>query len=257
MPISIIPKFLQKAFAQDGGRQDVPISGDTSLGRATYETGFAAINRIPIEAGGIPPFGTDMNGVLYDVSAAIQYLQSGHEFPFDAVFAASIGGYGVGAVVSDSSDKSLLWVNGTNANSAFPSGWSSFRRSDPTESVRGFPLVATQAETNAGTNNAKIVTPSKLRAGFSINISTSGSHITFPTWMGGLVIQFGNATTETTTPFPIAFPSALRAIVGAHNGSSYGGISFLGSATGSTTFQGIKSATSGNPIGFFWIAIGN
>lgn len=167
MPISI-PKFFQRAFAQNGGKQDVPITGDTSGGRASYDVGFPPVTRIPIVAGGIPPFGTDFNGVLYDLSQAIQYVQSGVSFPFNQDFATAIGGYEVGAIVSDASDKTLLWVNGTANNTAFPSGWTSFKRSDPTETVRGLPLVATQAEVNAGTNDAKAVTPSKIASVFSL-----------------------------------------------------------------------------------------
>jgi hypothetical protein len=165
MPISI-PKFFQKAFAQNGGKQDVPITGDTSGGRASYDTGFPAITRIPIVAGGIPPFGTDFNGVLYDLSMAIQYLQSGVSFPFDQDFADAIGGYRIKAIVADPADPTILWQNNNADNTlppSAPNGWTQVFSPaellrDPTSALRGAPLQATQPQAEAGTNNANMMT---------------------------------------------------------------------------------------------------
>lgn len=226
MPISI-PKFFQKAFAQNGGRQDVPVTGDTSGGRATYDTGFPPVTRVPIVAGGIPPFGTDFNGILYDLSAAIQYLQSGVNFPFDQDFANAIGGYRVKAIVADPVDPTILWQN-NNANNTLPpsvpNGWEQVFSAaelikNPTESVRGMPFVATQAETNAGTDDSKMVTPKKLRAGFSAVFAATG-YVALPTFLGGLIIQWGVASagagsdsTAFTGTFPLMFPTAAYAAI--------------------------------------------
>ena len=162
MPLPI-PKFIKTAFANIGLRNNIPETTNNITGAAGYDRGFGEINMLPEGAGGIPPDGKDFNGIFFDISSAIRYLQSGVEFPFDQDFATAIGGYEIGAIVSDSSDKSLLWINGTASNTAFPSGWTSFKRSDPTETVRGMPLVATSAEVMAGTNDAKTVTPKKLK----------------------------------------------------------------------------------------------
>lgn len=165
MPINI-PKFFQKAFAQNGGRQDVPITGDTSGGRASYDTGFPPLTRTPIIAGGIPPFGTDFNGVLYDLSMAIQYLQSGVSFPFDQDFADAIGGYSEKAIVADPADNRILWQNNSPNNTLTPSvpnGWTQVFSAaelvrDPTESLRGAPLLASQTQAETGTNNTAMMT---------------------------------------------------------------------------------------------------
>jgi len=216
MPISVIPKFLQKAFAATGAKTNIPLNADLINGRAGYNEGFPPINMTAVAAGGIPPYGQDMNGVLYDLSTAIQYIQSGIDFPFDSAFATAIGGYAVGAIVSDASDKSLLWVNGTASNTTFPTGWTSFKYSDPTETVRGLSLVATQAEVDAGADDKKAVTPKKLRAGFSASFVASSGYLTLPTWLGGLVFQWGNVvytgTSGSAISFPLAFPSACYGV---------------------------------------------
>ncbi|MFW3896661.1 phage tail protein [Pseudomonas putida] len=84
--------------------------------------------------------------------------------------------------------------------------------------------VATQAQVNAGTDDATIVTPKKLRWGFSSSFGTN-SYIAFPSWLGGLVIQFGtgpNVTDNTTISFPIAFPTKCLALL-EHDRTGTGG----------------------------------
>lgn len=162
MPVSL-PRFIKKAFATDGLKTAIPDASDNATGRAGYDQGFPPINMQPQEAGGIPPDGTDMNGVIYDVTLAISYIQSGKSFPFNPDFATAIGGYQSGAVVSDSSN-STLWLNGVSNNTAFPAGWTNFSFSDPTETVRGSPLSATAIEAKAGSNTSKMISPSSLKA---------------------------------------------------------------------------------------------
>lgn len=267
MSISVIPKFLQKAFAATGAKTDIPLNADLINGRAGYNEGFPPINMTAVAAGGIPPYGQDLNGVLYDLSTAIQYIQSGIAFPFDSAFATAIGGYAVGAIVSDASDKSLLWVNGTVSNTAFPTGWTSFAIKDPTETVRGMPLVATQAETNAGTNDAKVVTPKKLRAGFAISLGTNG-YLALPTWLGGFMIQWGRfsygdwtpsaVASSNTVTFPIAFPNAARVCLsGSTGGTANFSITNEDLSNTYVRFRYYNNQISITGLSWYWFAIGN
>jgi hypothetical protein len=81
------------------------------------------------------------------------------------------------------------------------------------ETVAGKAEIATQSETNAGTDNSRIVTPLKLRSGVAMSLGTIG-YIKFPSWLGGFIIQWGmtddyaNESGKTIT-FPIAFPTAI------------------------------------------------
>jgi phage-related tail fiber protein len=86
-----------------------------------------------------------------------------------------------------------------------------------TETVLGLAKVATQAQTNAGTDDATIVTPKKLRAGFAINLSNIG-YIVFPSWLGGLIIQWGQySTSGTSSPagvtYALAYPTGTFCLV--------------------------------------------
>lgn len=82
------------------------------------------------------------------------------------------------------------------------------------ETVSGSAKIATQAQANAGTDDATIISPKKLRAGFSISLGLNG-YLTFPTWMGGLIIQWGQSPTAVlagggvTITLPIAFPNTF------------------------------------------------
>lgn len=93
-----------------------------------------------------------------------------------------------------------------------------------TEIKLGTAKVATQAQTDAGTDDATIVTPKKMRFGFLSLFNPTG-YIAFPSWLGGWVVQWGFSTipgssTSVVQPLPMAFPN-----------KSLGGISSDGGGT--------------------------
>jgi len=84
-----------------------------------------------------------------------------------------------------------------------------------TEIKLGTAKIATQVQTDMGTDDATIVTPKKLRWGFQIQKVANG-YIVFPSWLGGLVIQWGiisGTTGNYSALYPIAFPNGVFQVV--------------------------------------------
>jgi microcystin-dependent protein len=82
-----------------------------------------------------------------------------------------------------------------------------------TETKLGTAKVATQALTDLGTDDATIVTPKKMRWGFGISRAANG-YIILPTWLGGLIIQWGQINIgdianggSSSYSLPLAFPT--------------------------------------------------
>ncbi|MFT8419392.1 MAG: hypothetical protein ABF636_11280 [Acetobacter sp.] len=88
-------------------------------GTASVALGFPPETFIARAAGGEPPRGQDMNGLLNLLSSALQVLQAGYLGPFDAGFAQSIGGYPLGAVVAGTLP-GTFWVSTAEANVSTP-----------------------------------------------------------------------------------------------------------------------------------------
>ena len=123
-----VPSKISIPFAESGSRNVINANleaGDAS-NKATYTYGFPQITMTPKASGGLPPFGRDMNGILYSVTAMLQYMQAGGQYTYDSSFATAIGGYNQGALVQQA-DLSGLWVSTVDNNTSNPetsgSGW--------------------------------------------------------------------------------------------------------------------------------------
>lgn len=131
-----------------------------------------------------------------------------------------------------------------------------------TESALGIARIATQALTNAGVDDTTIVTPKKLRFGFSILLAVNG-YIVFPTWMGGLIIQWGRvsvaASTTTAFSLPIPFPMTFFAGICQSMTLSMSTTYTTGFGLEATNLNSarIQNNYSGSALTFGFIAIGN
>lgn len=115
------PKLIPTPFADNGARQNIPNDSQIGItaGRASYVDGFPPLTRTPLAAGGVPPFGTDFNGVLNDITAALRWSQSGAGYPFNAAFNTAISGYPKGAKIPNSTLDGY-WLNTTDNNTSNP-----------------------------------------------------------------------------------------------------------------------------------------
>lgn len=120
------PGKIITPWAESGLKNPIPPAANPATGRAGFDQGFSAINMTAKEAGGIPPFGQDFNGIFYEVTNILRYMQAGGQPTFSSALATAIGGYPKGAMVLGS-DGVTLWQskvdsNSTNPNIA-PSSW--------------------------------------------------------------------------------------------------------------------------------------
>lgn len=95
-----MPKLLKTPFAIDaseGFRTDIQESTGVSPNSATYQVGFPPVTMQSIASNGMPPKGSDLNGVLYDITDNLVFLTQGGGYGFDAAYATSIGGYPLNA----------------------------------------------------------------------------------------------------------------------------------------------------------------
>ena len=123
------PGKIITPWAESGLKNTIPPAANPATGRAGFDQGFSAINMTAKEAGGIPPFGQDFNGIFYEVTNILRYMQAGGQPTFDAALATAIGGYPKGAMVLGS-DGVTLWQSKVDSNftdpDTDPSSWGTF-----------------------------------------------------------------------------------------------------------------------------------
>lgn len=120
------PSKILTPWATSGLKNAIPDAADPVTGRAGYDQGFPAINMTAKEAGGIPPFGQDFNGILYEITNTLRYIQAGGTPTYSATLSTAIGGYPKGAILLGddglSEYRSLIDSN-TNDPNTNPTNW--------------------------------------------------------------------------------------------------------------------------------------
>ncbi|MGF6091113.1 phage tail protein [Pseudomonas sp. 18173] len=135
-----------------------------------------------------------------------------------------------------------------------------------TGSVPGIARMASQTEVNSGTDDTTVITPKKLRWGFQILKAQQG-YVVFPSWLGGVVIQWGYASipgSVTAVPFTFSYPNACFAVVPmVINASAAADVVELTAEPTKYSFlpvvvssgeTGLPSQVAGS---FFWLSIGH
>lgn len=205
MNSSDTPSRITKAFGVNGLKNTIPVDSSTSTdnnGVATFDKGFPPVTMQPLSAGGIPPSGKDMNGVLYSTTIQQQWQNAGMTYPYDADFAGAIGGYPKGAILKDQS-MTASWLNLLEGNTVSPltssGGWVPEYVYGITSlsSVSGGTIVLSQLQaartkiilSGELTSNLVIIFPAWMYAWSIINNCTGNYSITLRTVSGSGVQQ--------------------------------------------------------------------
>ena len=130
------------------------------------------------------------------------------------------------------------------------------------ESACGFAKIATQPQVDAGQNDTSYVTPKKLRLGFSIGLGSNG-YIAFPSWLGGLILQWGNIAAvpdNAVIPvaYPIQFPTAVRFTIGGFTSDAgTSGTDCVSVTVRSKSGMSLRCAGNNTVCDVNWLAIGH
>lgn len=118
-------------------------------GAASLDDGFVPLNMTDPTAGGVPPFGVDMNGILFYLSSWCAYFAAGQLPFYDATLQAFIEGYAVGSVLAQAANPWETWTSIVDGNMTDPdtggAGW-----------VSSVPLYASVTPT-AGTHTDNVL----------------------------------------------------------------------------------------------------
>ena len=131
--------------AKTGFVRPIPAQSQIGVanGAASYVDGFPPLTFTPVSAGGVPPFGQDMNGILKHLSEWSRWTQAGGLVRYDSTFQSAIAGYPAEARVGSNTVPWLVWQSTANNNMSNPDigggGWQT--PVFPDVSATGKPLV--------------------------------------------------------------------------------------------------------------------
>ncbi|MGL4756289.1 MAG: hypothetical protein ACRCXB_28380 [Aeromonadaceae bacterium] len=197
------PSKILTPWATSGLKNTIPSAADPVTGKAGYDQGFPAINMTAKEAGGIPPLGQDFNGIFFDITQILQYMQAGGHPTYSSALSSAIGGYPLGAMLAKASGFGF-WRNITANNTANPdSGGAGWVSDSPGGYVNATTITASStalSSTQVGqaflftTAASTVALPaaSSVAAGGAYKLHTSAGFTLSVT--GGGAMQSGNAS---------------------------------------------------------------
>lgn len=204
------PSRIVKAFGTNGLKNAIPVDSSSTTdnnGVATYDKGFPAITMQPLSAGGIPPSGQDMNGVLYAVTAQQQWFNAGMTYSFNADFSSAINGYPKGAIIP-SSIYTGQWLNLNEANTQSPES--------TTGASTGWVPINNYGITQITMTSSSVTMSSLQAAKDRIILSgalTANVNLIFPAWIKSWVV-YNNCTGNFTVTCRTASGTGIQVIPG-------------------------------------------
>lgn len=223
-------RFAEYATSSYVRAVPVPSQTGTTPGAASFADGFPPITFILESAGGIPPDGRDMNGILQQLTSWSRWTAAGGPIAYDATFSAAIGGYPNGAIVRSAAVVGREWLSVVDNNVTNPdAGGAGWLRLGALPPVVVTAIGTTQVPVPAGA----------LRARITVIGAGGGGGGCGATGVGQIACASGGGSGGYTVGlFDIPGITALAAIIGA------GGSGGLGANTGT---GGSSTIVSGLP----------
>lgn len=282
MQLSQIPTKFQKAFASQAGGayiRSIPVS-TPDPNAASQEQGFPPPTMAPIGAGGVPPDGRDMNGVLNNVSAWSIWQAAGGAVQYDPTFQADVGGYPAQAVVMSVTNPGTYFRSTADNNTTNPdasgAGWVAW---PPTQNIdlSSPPPIGNVTPSSGKFSGLQAVgnffAGGTVFAGVDLQIngvgfsqSFSGGGASFADYAklpSGQIMQWGRFVSPSGNAdgvtFPVKFPNncSITAVAGANSATLRAvNINLLGDFSGFQVYTYLSgSIASGVAVG--WMAMGN
>jgi hypothetical protein len=197
MQLSGLASLIKVIFASSGTKNTIPDNHSSvpTPANAANDTGFPSITMTPVSAGGIPPFGADMNGVLFALANALQSLQSGAVYAYDSTFSAAIGGYAKGALLLKATGAGY-WVSTADNNATNPdSGGANWVDLAAFLSALGkYVDVLPTGSANVMTSSITLPTLNAAFAGAPVYVRAIGANtIANPTYAGKTIVKGAGA----------------------------------------------------------------
>lgn len=224
MQSSSVPAKFGIPFANAAGSsyvRTIPQASQIGVtaGAASLTDGFPPACFSPVAAGGTPPWGADMNGILKQITQWNQWQQAGAPIIYDSSFQTAIGGYPAGAIVQLSAGGPSFFSTSEN-NTVTPAvgavGWMPF----PTfgANVTNVTATATLTAANAGlvivnatSGNITLTLPSvSSESGIPlpfefVRVDSSGNSVTLAAASGNTFVPGGASTYSIAAGIAVQF----------------------------------------------------
>ena len=208
MLASQIPAKFPLPFAAAAGSsfiRPIPTASQIGItnGAASLTDGFPPLTSIPIAAGGTPPSIKDVNGILQQATAWLQWQNAGGPVGYDAGFSTAIGGYPKGAVLSAATFGNY-WLSTADNNTSDPdtggANWVGFSFISAATSISAGEGIAVTGSSASFTGSISGTTLSVSAVGsgtiaIGMTLSDTTSNITSGTTITGLGTGTGGTGT--------------------------------------------------------------